>query len=693
MELFRLANVGKAFKSGHSSFWALRHIDLLLPNVGLVAIKGRSGSGKSTLLNLLAKFLSPDEGRIFYEGKDLASFKKTELSDLRLRGVSMVFQHYNLIDNALSVDNVELPLLMAGVSKRKARDISKALFRDFGFENLMFRNIKTLSGGEKQRVAIIRSLVNGPKVVFADEPTGALDEKNSQLIMEMLRIVSKERLVVFVSHNENLISQYADRTIEIVGGEVVSDHSKQDDENSINEIKRLRGRTGKRWTWFFFQRNLKSNFLKNLVCFSSGVIGFSALLVSLGFYQGSASSLEREKNRSLESQVARIAEKSYSEIPNSPLKLVKQIRPTPSSVVDACGEIESLSFENDYSFFIPPFCSFSFEGVNQDPCSFLPVYDLSLREGDPTMLISGRLPPQNDFSSVLVNEEFATLHPDGVVGKTISFASEYEVSLLGAKEKGRLDFSFSIVGVVEEFAFLNSPKIYYSYCGLKEKMRTVVLKDISAVVGKETSIESAVTEADPNHPIANYRYLLFVHHLADLPKFKCLIESLMKKGSFLSIDASAYQIEKAFKSIGDAFSLSLLVFVGISLIGVGLILAMTSYSNFVSRKKETAILFALGGRASSISDIYVNESIFVSLLAAFASILFSPLIEMGLNRLIASKFDLQNLIAIPFRSFMGYSFALEVGLLLFAMLIAIFSSSIPLSSLKRMPLSEELRDE
>jgi len=693
MDLLRLADVGKVFGSGSSSFWALRHINLLFPSSGLVAIKGKSGSGKSTLLNLMARFLAPSEGRILFEGKDLSSFNGKRLANLRLRGIAMIFQHYNLIEGASALENVELPLLMAGLSPRRARATAHELFKAFGLEALLERNISTASGGEKQRVAIIRSLVNDPKILLADEPTGALDERNSLVVMEMLKRISADRLVIFVSHNEDLIGQYAERTIEIRDGAVVADRGSSKEENAIEEISLLKKRHGKRWVSFFSGRNMKRNGLKNLVCLLAGAVGFSSLLLSLGFYVGSAASLDREKNRSLESQVARIAEKTYSEIPNSPLQLVKQIRPTVSSVLDAGNGIDSLTVENDYSFFLPPFSAYSLNGESQEPCSFLPVFDLSLSEGDRSMLKDGFLPSQNDFSSVLVNEEFASLFSERVVGKAVRLLSQYEISFKGVKQKGEFACFFRIAGVVEEFAFLNSPKVYYSYSGLRGVMRSTPLPEISLAIGRPVTIDSLLEEIAGDHPASSYRYLLFVHRLNDIPKVEALIEALVAEGSFLSIDSSYYQIKMAFKGISEAFSLSLLVFVAVSLTGVGLILAMTCYSNFIVRKKETAILFALGGREEQISSIYINESVSVSLMAAFLSLFLSPFLQDWINRLIEARFGLKNLILVPTGSFFGYRFGLEIILILFSMLIAFFASSIPLSALKRMPLAEELRDE
>lgn len=172
-----------------------------------------------------------------------------------------------------------------------------------------------------------------------------------------------------------------------------------------------------------------------------------------------------------------------------------------------------------------------------------------------------------------------------------------------------------------------------------------------------------------------------------------MITSLLTAGSFIRIDSSTYSVKAAFQDLTNAFSLSLLVFVGIALVGVSLIVALTSYSNFVSRKKETAVLFTLGARSGDLESVYINESVTVALLSALMALGISPLLQRGLNAYIQGRFGLENLIQIPLLSFWGYRLAIPILLILFAMLLAYLSSSIPLASLKRMPLAEELQDE
>lgn len=690
MALLELQNVGKSFGQGQSQFWAIRHVTLSFGDRGLVAIKGKSGSGKSTLLNLMAKLLSPDEGHLYFAGKDLTRIKGKRLSVFHLHEVATVFQHYNLIAGASAEFNVSLPLVLSGQSKSKIKGKVDALFERFGLTALKKRDVDTLSGGEKQRVAIMRSLMNDPKIILADEPTGALDFKSSELVMGMLQEIAKDRLVIFVSHNEDLIASYAQRVIEVKAARVIDLTPAIASTTPKPQINRSYGR---HWTGFFTGRNFKRNFWKNTVAYFAGTLGLISLLVALGFYLGSTASLKEQASQSLEYQSARISEKTYVEIENSPLKLVRQVRPQRNEAEDALANLESVSLENDYSYFLPNYLAYEFNETKQDPVSFLPVYDLTLSEGGNDLLVQGTAPKTNDLVSVLVNQEFADLYGNDVLNSRLALSNEYSVSYGGVKDSGALAFHFQIVGVVDEFSFLNGPKVYYSYSALAGLFASLPLEHISQALGKAITIDNLYDLCGNDDPIANYGYLLFIHKTKEVPKLDDAISALLNSGSLIAIDSSCYSVKQAFWQLTSAFSLSLIVFVGIALIGVSLIIAMTSYSNFVSRKKETAILFALGARDNELSNIYINESVSVALVSAVSALLLAPAVERGLNGLIAFRFKLKDLIQIPLLSFLGYRGALEILLILFAMLLAYLASSIPLASLKRMPLSEELKDE
>ena len=166
MSIFILENISKSFPSHNGDFFALENVNLSFPSTGLISIVGKSGSGKSTLLNILLGIEKPTSGNLLFNGRNISKMKDKDFSKYHLKDVSMIFQHYNLFLELCAKENIILPLLMKGVSKSKAEKKADELLDRFNLKYLENQKIKLLSGGEKQRVAILRAIITTPKVLL-----------------------------------------------------------------------------------------------------------------------------------------------------------------------------------------------------------------------------------------------------------------------------------------------------------------------------------------------------------------------------------------------------------------------------------------------------------------------------------------------------------------------------------------------
>lgn len=203
---------------------ALKGINLVLGDTGMVFILGKSGSGKSTLLNLLGGLDKPDEGEVVLDGKSSFGYKDKEWDEYRNRYVGFVFQEYNLLPEFTVRDNIGIALEL---QKKKAdASVIDNILKEVELEGIAKRKPTELSGGQRQRVAIARALIKEPKIILADEPTGALDEATGNSILTLLKKLSKEKLVIVVSHDREFAETYGDRIIEIADGEIVADKNK-----------------------------------------------------------------------------------------------------------------------------------------------------------------------------------------------------------------------------------------------------------------------------------------------------------------------------------------------------------------------------------------------------------------------------------------------------------------------------------
>lgn len=233
--MLELRNITKKYKTGNLVQLALDDISIKFRNNEFVSILGQSGSGKTTLLNIIGGLDHYTTGDLIINDKSTKKFNDRDWDTYRNHKVGFVFQSYNLIPHQTALSNVELALTLSGVSKDERRRRAKQALIDVGLEKQMYKKPNQMSGGQMQRIAIARSLVNNPDILLADEPTGALDSKTSVQIMELLANIAKDRLVIMVTHNPELASRYSTRIVKLSDGKILDDSNpvSDDDQSSI----------------------------------------------------------------------------------------------------------------------------------------------------------------------------------------------------------------------------------------------------------------------------------------------------------------------------------------------------------------------------------------------------------------------------------------------------------------------------
>lgn len=222
--LIHIENMKKIYNPGENEVRALDGIDLDIEKGDLVAIVGHSGSGKSTLMNMLGCLDIPTSGKYVLDGQDVASMTDNQLADVRNKEIGFIFQGFNLISNLDAVGNVELPLVYRGVSKNERKQLAMEALKSVGLEDRLKHKPNEMSGGQQQRVAVARAVAAKPPIILADEPTGNLDTKSTQEIMEILKELHRSgRTVIIITHDEEIASQ-AHRVIRILDGRIEEDY-------------------------------------------------------------------------------------------------------------------------------------------------------------------------------------------------------------------------------------------------------------------------------------------------------------------------------------------------------------------------------------------------------------------------------------------------------------------------------------
>ncbi|MBE6123863.1 MAG: ABC transporter ATP-binding protein, partial [Erysipelotrichaceae bacterium] len=221
--MLQIKDICKEYRTGSLVQKALDHVSLNLRENEFVAILGPSGSGKTTLLNIIGGLDRYDSGDLVINGISTKKYKDRDWDSYRNHTIGFVFQSYNLIPHQTVLANVELALTISGISGAERRQRASEALEKVGLGEQMHKKPTQMSGGQMQRVAIARALVNDPDILLADEPTGALDSETSVQVMDLLKEVARDRLVVMVTHNPELAEQYATRIVNLKDGHIIGD--------------------------------------------------------------------------------------------------------------------------------------------------------------------------------------------------------------------------------------------------------------------------------------------------------------------------------------------------------------------------------------------------------------------------------------------------------------------------------------
>ncbi|HBF67850.1 MAG TPA: hypothetical protein DDW20_00810 [Firmicutes bacterium] len=686
MDIFAINNLTHVFQNGDKENIVLKNLSLKFSKNSFVAIYGKSGCGKSTLLNCLNGIIKPSSGSVKYFGKDINEFSKKEKNLYLNQEVSMVFQHYNLFDDLSSIDNAIIPLLIRGEKKKKCYRKAFFLFKNFNLENCINKKAKFLSGGEKQRVSIIRALLSNSKVILCDEPTGALDEQNSILIMDILKELSKQKLIIFVSHNLEFVNRYADRIIELSDGNIVKDKIVNNVDSKTNIFKNKRELKKQNVVTLFIKKLLRNNFGKNSLVFIISTFGFLIVLLSISFINGNDLNKENVIFKNIDSFNATLSSKIYKEIPNSSLVLEKDSLPNEDEIKNI-KDIFPLSYVCDnYDYFIPTYSTFSINNTLFNNIQFIPFY-----ENNP-LIEKDLIKSLND---VVINEEMSKLLKSENDEIIVFNQSEikyhtYNKNMPFVKDDFGFNLKLNVKKTIKEFSFLNGPKVYYSYNLFEEYLKKTSLVNISEYLKKDTNVVDYLNFYCKDEAIRSYSKRVFFSSNQDIQNAFSFIKN-NKTDTY--INSGSYEIKKVYVQYIDSFSNAFLFFSILCFVCLNLVIGITSLSNYIEKKKENAILKSFGLGDNSIRKIYTTSNIMIIFLSYILSFcLFFP-ISYLLNKIIYVNFNLENLIITPFKSENFFMICSPILLLVIGLFISYVFVYVPLLASRKIDIAKELKDE
>ena len=314
--MLQLQHISKIYHTGDQEFHALKDISICFRENEFVSILGQSGSGKTTLLNIIGGLDQYTSGDLLIQGKSTKQFKDRDWDSYRNHTIGFVFQSYNLIGHQTALSNVEIAMTLSGVSKAERKKRAIEVLERVGLKDHLYKKPSQMSGGQMQRIAIARALVNDPKVVLADEPTGALDSETSVQIMDLLKDIAKERLVIMVTHNPELAQKYSTRIVQVLDGNILSDSNpcEQTEETKQVDIQFTKTKMSFITALVLSFNNLLTKKGRTLLTAFAGSIGIIGIALILALSNGVSDYVKKVQEDTLVSLPLTISEQNQSNL-------------------------------------------------------------------------------------------------------------------------------------------------------------------------------------------------------------------------------------------------------------------------------------------------------------------------------------------------------------------------------------------
>ena len=684
--MLTVSNIKKTFYSKEERQDVLKNVSFSLPDKGMYFIVGKSGSGKSTLLNLIGGLDTPDSGSIEFNGLQLEKLSPKELSSYRARSIGFVFQESNLFDDLSVEDNLTIP-----VDRKISKAEIESILKRFDLFSLEKQKVNTLSGGEKQRVAIMRAVLKNPEMILCDEPTGSLDEENSKNIFTILKNLSKEKLVIVVSHDTKSAEDFGDGIIEIKDGVInLNNELKDTSDNKENNKKQLK---------ISFRKQLKIAFslmkkrplrlvLMFLICIISfSMIGVSVSVTGLSPAENIVKEMYKDNNRLLFLyDFNHVYEEKSTAIKDKDIVSLKEkgVPVGDDPLVFYSIFYNSLSPSNE--------CDYIAHGleINEDR-----LVNLGLT------LLAGSLPKEgnevvitdyffdqfkkygvytyDNMNDDNLSKKVTTIDSyDDIIGKNITFRGRLKVTgvigtnydknvyeaKLDDKQSGRRTAQYKI----EKFLFLSKEYQNYiqQYNSNSENLdlRSGIIIKLTGDFNRDVSIIQSIDD----------QYIDFLNFANTEKRYFCSFSNEQVEG--------VYYFNRSFQ---PNFKL-ILIPISILLILLAVVMISIYLSGLLSEKqKMVGLLQSIGVNKKTIISIFSIIAIIVSVISIAISLLVQYLSFLGINSYLISNFYLNS----NAYGFYGYTIFILIGISIASILIGIVVPTIKLYKKKSIDLIRE----
>lgn len=626
--MLQIKNLRKTYKIGKNQVIALDNVSFDLPNGKLVAIVGPSGCGKTTMMNLIGALDGDFEGDVIVNGKSLKEAGGKDLDTYRKNTVGFIFQQFNLLNSQTSIQNVELALDLSGISKQDKTKKARSLLERVGLSDQMKKKVNLLSGGQRQRVAIARALANDPEIILADEPTGALDVKTGEQVMELLKEISKEKLVLMVTHAPELAEAYADLIVNMEDGKVISiEENMATVSTAATKIEKIETKS-KMSFLAALKMSLRNAWLKKGRTLATAIgtsIGICGISLAIAITSGTTHSVDNQIKGIFPANAITVGLKENTG------KAIKDIKPLKysdiNSVMSLNKDIYAYNFEVAGKT-IPVSTFYSLDqSVIKDEKLMSKMSDQATREKLIMMMAPGVLEDvKNDIQY-------------GAIPKAGS-TDEIVISLSTAKdlEKNGNDLK-NLIGKDIYVRYLKQGSGQNANQGSTTQVPIVKTWKIAGISNTTTLIDTYYASSDwitnfyekefkiDKTTLEGNALVLYSKNTKDLEtELQKLTDSQDKYKFELTAKTITSQVDGAMTQVRYA----LLGFAGVSIVVAALMISIVVYISVLERINEIGILRAVGARKRDILNIFVAESFIIGVLSAGIGLVFT----LGISKLI-----------------------------------------------------------
>ena len=699
--MLELKKITKIYTIGDIKTYALNDVSLKFKPGEFVAVLGPSGCGKTTLLNIIGGLDQYNSGDLLINNTSTKDYNEKDWDSYRNNSIGFVFQNYNLINHISILENVEMGLTLSGVNKEERRTKAIKTLKEVGLEDQMYKRSSQLSGGQKQRVAIARALVNDPDVILADEPTGALDSKTSVEVMNLIKEISKEKLVIMVTHNEEIATEFASRVVKLKDGFVIESNDELIDITKDEDYHLKKTSMSFLTALKLSFNNLKTKMGRTLITAFAGSIGIIGVALVLAISNGFGNEINK-----LESETLSTLPITITEIPltfqNGPPFSTEGQTDNSSDTFDPVYESEKV---DHYNIITEDYLTYLEEMPNDYISSIQYYYGVQMlfmfKDNDIITtsssanvmfnelsnnttylegqydLVSGRLPESSNEVLIITtfnNEidshilEFlgfdVNLDVDfsNVINKEIrvAFSDDIEYTVAGTDVIANVDNTsyqngiiLNVTGVLKakkDGLEANTSGIYYH-----DELENLYIESNSDSETCETinNIPTSLLSPDQltqlnlqkhaagcvDNPLAINIYPASFEYKDEVLDYLDTYNSILPEEDQLIYTDLASTISGIMGNIITSISTVLVAFAAISLVVSSIMIGIITYVSVLERTKEIGILRSLGARKKDISRVFNAESFIVGLVAGTLGVLIAYILSFPINIVLERLLD------------------------------------------------------